>query len=294
MPGRSGRRRSRGRRIGAGRRLAAVGRPDRLLDSWVLVGPPVALALDETRLAAEPSASNVTPPPWRIDGAAGRRRGLVGDEGQGDRDARRGRVPVPAAAPAAVDVCAVWVAVAENAPPTKSGSFAASGVPTWAAVVLFTTEMPTEGLIDADPPDEPETAFVLTVSVEPAVNVRSWAPVNCAVFWRSASVVLLAMVSATAAPTPRAPPPHAPGEPDRRLGRRGLGGAVLRIERHIAGRGNGRARRDRCLAGVGHDVQGQRAGDSDIRAGRARGRRCRGRQHVGVSGRRRGSGRLRR
>ena len=47
------------------------------------------------------------------------------------------------------------------------------GVPTWASVVLFTTEMPTEGLIDTDdPPDDPETAFVLTTSVEPAVNVR--------------------------------------------------------------------------------------------------------------------------
>ena len=32
-------------------------------DSWVLVGPPVALAFDETRLAADPSASNVTPLP---------------------------------------------------------------------------------------------------------------------------------------------------------------------------------------------------------------------------------------
>ena len=35
-------------------------------DSWVLVGPPLALAMDETTLAADPSASNVTPPPVAV------------------------------------------------------------------------------------------------------------------------------------------------------------------------------------------------------------------------------------
>ena len=40
--------------------------PDRSCDVAVVVGPPVALAFDETRLAADPSASNVTPPPWAL------------------------------------------------------------------------------------------------------------------------------------------------------------------------------------------------------------------------------------
>ncbi len=97
-------------------------------------------------------------------------------------------------------------------PVTESVLFV-PGVPTWASVVLFTTEMPTEGLIDTDPPDEPATAFVLTTSVDPAANVRLSAPVNCAVFWRSASVLLVAMVNATAAPTPAAPPPLPPANP---------------------------------------------------------------------------------
>ena len=55
--------------------------------------------------------------------------------------------PSPALAPAEVAVVPVWVAMAENAPPTKSLSPAASGVPTSAVVVLFTTEMATVGAI---------------------------------------------------------------------------------------------------------------------------------------------------
>jgi len=122
-------------------------------------------------------------------------------------------VPAPDAAPVAVDVSAVCVAVAENPPPTVSGSFEASGAPTWASVVLVTTVMPAEGLIDTAPPDEPDTAFVATVSLEPAVNVRLLAPVSCAVSWRSASVVLPSMFRATEAPTPNAPPPTPPTAP---------------------------------------------------------------------------------
>ncbi len=74
--------------------------------------------------------------------------------------------PAPELAPVEVEARLVWVAVAEKAPPSVSTSFAASGVPTSAVVVLASTVMATEGLIDADPPEEPESAFVLTVSTE--------------------------------------------------------------------------------------------------------------------------------
>ena len=156
VPGHSGRRRSRGRPyqirspprccrpapisfrplLGLGRSAGRAGvRRDQAR------GRPVGLERD--------AATGCT------DRAASRRRGLVGHEGQCDRDASRSCVPCPAAAPTAVEVRAVWVAVAVNVPLIESRSFFASGVPTCASVVLFTTEMPTEGLIDAAPLPNP-------------------------------------------------------------------------------------------------------------------------------------------
>ncbi len=61
-----------GVRVGVGRlfRTQQVDLPGESDCSSLSVGPPVALALDETTLAAEPSAASVTSSARRVDGAA--------------------------------------------------------------------------------------------------------------------------------------------------------------------------------------------------------------------------------
>ena len=117
-------------------------------------------------------------------------------------DAPTAAVDADAEPEADVVTDAVWVAATVRFPATEVGP----PVPSDAVVVTVESDTATDGATETPPPAAPPTEVAATVSVLVACTVRSWA-LAVAPFASVASVVSVARVSATEAPSPKLVPP---------------------------------------------------------------------------------------